>query len=93
MDEAFAVAASRGTRISESDKALIVAKIDYFKTEGRNARTSLLLDVENQRRTEIETLHGTLVRYARETGVKTPLLETVYAIVQVHEARIAALPR
>ena len=70
FDEVFAVAAAQGVTFSEVERGRIVGKIDYYKTEGKDAKTSLLLDIENLRRTEIETLHGALVRYARKSGVR-----------------------
>lgn len=91
LEEALAVAAARGIKFPAAERDRIFARIDYYKGPGADAVTSLLLDIENGRRTEIETLHGTLVRFAREAGVEIPLLETVYTVVQVHEARVAAM--
>ncbi len=69
---------------------IAVCLFEYSKNEGKNAKTSLLLDIEAGNQTEIETLHAALVRCARDANLSTPLLDMVYAIVKVYEAsRIA----
>lgn len=45
-------------------------------------RTSMLQDVENGRRTEIDAIVGTLVEAGRKNGVSLPRLETVYALIR-----------
>lgn len=47
-----------------------------------NNRTSMLQDVENKRKTEVDAIVGTLVDQARENGETLARLETVYALVK-----------
>lgn len=63
---------------NESMRALVMLVLE--KT-AKN-RTSMLQDVENGRRTEIDAIVGTLVEAGRKNGVSLPRLETVYALVK-----------
>ncbi len=85
LNETFSIAASQGIEISDSQKEEIIKKIDYYKAEGKHAKTSLLLDLEKGQRTEVDTVHGTLLKYAREAELDCPLLQAVYSIVKVKE--------
>lgn len=54
---------------------------EIMKTSTNTAPTSkssLLLDIENNRRNEIETLNGTLVRFAEEKNISVPVNELIY---------------
>ncbi len=48
-----------------------------------NSKSSLLVDIENNRKTEIETLHGTLVKYAKELDVEIPINELIYTSIKM----------
>ena len=63
---------------NESMRGLVMSVLE--KT-AKN-RTSMLQDVENGRRTEIDAIVGTLVEAGRKNGVSLPRLETVYALVK-----------
>jgi len=39
--------------------------------------------VENKRQNEIETLNGTLVKFAREKNIDVPINELIYAAIKV----------
>ncbi|MEK6808779.1 MAG: 2-dehydropantoate 2-reductase [Nanoarchaeota archaeon] len=61
-----------------AEKSLVNAqKIDY------NSKSSLLVDIENKRRTEIESLNGTLVRIAKKVGVDVPVNKLIYGAIRV----------
>ena len=47
------------------------------------SKSSLLVDVENGRKNEIETLNGTLVRFARERNIDVPMNELIYAAIKL----------
>jgi 2-dehydropantoate 2-reductase len=49
-------------------------------------KTSMALDYENHRPMEIEAILGATVRAGRKAGVKTPALESIYAIAKMVEA-------
>lgn len=46
------------------------------------SKSSLLLDIENNRKTEIETLHGTLVRFAGDLKIPVPINRTIYSALK-----------
>ena len=43
-------------------------------------------DLELERRLELESLTGVVVRIAKEKGLKTPLNELLYLILKPHSA-------
>jgi 2-dehydropantoate 2-reductase len=49
-------------------------------------KTSMLQDIEAGRATEIDALVGSVIELGRLTGVATPRLDTVYALVKLLEA-------
>lgn len=76
LREAMAVAEAKGVRLPE----------DYFEREMRrfkevinpDAGSSLMRDIADGRRTELETFSGYLVREAKRLGVSVPLSEKYY---------------
>jgi 2-dehydropantoate 2-reductase len=50
-------------------------------------KTSMALDYENGRPMEIEAILGNTVRAARRHGVATPILDTLYALAKMIEAK------
>jgi 2-dehydropantoate 2-reductase len=47
-------------------------------------RSSLLIDLQQGKRIEVEALQGALVRRARAHGVAVPIMETLYAVLRNH---------
>jgi len=73
--EAQAVARAQGVELPAGIVAETVAKLSAFPPQ---TKTSLQLDHERGRRTEIETFSGYLVRAGRDLGVPVVLHEKVY---------------
>ena len=48
-----------------------------------DSKSSLLVDVENNRKTEIETLNGALVRFAKEHNVDVPINKLIYGAIKL----------
>lgn len=48
-----------------------------------DSKSSLLIDIENKRKTEIETLNGTLVRFAKEKNIDVPINELIHAAIKL----------
>jgi 2-dehydropantoate 2-reductase len=45
-------------------------------------RSSLLIDLSQGKRTEVEALHGSVVRRAAAAGVQVPIISTLYAVLK-----------
>jgi len=75
MEEVTAVARARNVYLPENviDRTMEMAGRFAF-----DAKTSMQLDKENGRQTEVDTLTGFLCRAGRESGIPTPLHDEVY---------------
>jgi 2-dehydropantoate 2-reductase len=76
IEECMAVAAAEGVTLPPDLVARLVARGEALEPQ---TKFSLLRDVEGGRRTEIESLSGTIARRGRERGVPTPAHSFLYA--------------
>lgn len=60
----------------------------YMRNAG-NHKPSMLMDVENRRRTEIDYINGKFVEYGQRAGIATPYNNTLCALVKGVESRQA----
>jgi 2-dehydropantoate 2-reductase len=56
----------------------------YTATIPPSTRSSLLIDLSQGKRIEIESLAGSVVRRGRATGVPTPRMAALYAVLKLH---------
>lgn len=76
MQEVEAVARAQGVNL-EGD---VVQKwLEFVDDAAPQMRPSMQLDVETNRRTELESMVGVIGRKGRELGVSTPVVDFVYA--------------
>jgi len=61
--------------------------IEYMRNAG-NHKPSMLMDIENGRRTEIDYINGKFVEYGRRFGVDTPYNITLQSLVKGLESRL-----
>lgn len=87
--EVGAVAAARGVDLGEDPLALT---LEVLRQTADN-RSSMLQDVEQRRRTEIDALNGAVVREGQRLGVPTPINEELWRKVRALEDGFAAEPR
>ena len=59
--------------------------MNYFAKAGRH-KPSMLVDLENQRPTEIDFINGRIVEYGEKLGVRTPYNLTITSIVKALES-------
>jgi 2-dehydropantoate 2-reductase len=85
MAEAQAV----GTKLGITFRVTIDKRIDGAARVGKH-KTSMLQDIEAAREPEIEALVGSVVELGRLTGTPTPHIDSVYALVKLLAASIAA---
>jgi 2-dehydropantoate 2-reductase len=60
--------------------------IAYLKGGG-NHKPSMLMDIENRRRTEIDFINGKVVKYGIQAGIQTPYNATLVSLVKGLESR------
>ncbi|MGE4081903.1 MAG: ketopantoate reductase family protein [Vicinamibacterales bacterium] len=77
--EVAAIAAAEGVTISPDRFATLEHYMDNIPA---TTRSSLLIDLEQGKRIEVEALHGAAVRRAAAHGVPVPILATFYAVLK-----------
>jgi 2-dehydropantoate 2-reductase len=55
---------------------------DYTGGIPASTRSSMLIDLQAGKRIEVESLPGSVVRRGRETGVPTPIMQGLYAVLR-----------
>jgi 2-dehydropantoate 2-reductase len=80
MKEVIAVALANNVRLPDTIYEDTVKIAENFEA---SSKSSLLLDIENGRQNEIETLTGNLVRLAEIARVSVPISNTIYAAIKL----------
>ena len=78
--EVAAVARAEGVPIAEDTLERIAAYVDEVPA---TMRSSLLIDLTQGKRIEVEALQGSVVRRAAHLGVPVPVMETLYAVLRI----------
>jgi len=81
VEEAMAVARAKGIKVEED----VVGHVFKIAEATAANRSSMGQDVDNRRPTEINAINGAVVREARQSGLATPVNETLSALVQTLE--------
>ena len=84
--EAVAVAAGDGYVFDVEEKIAQVRAVSEKSPEGL---TSIYADLKNGRKTEVDTISGSVVRASRRNGVPAPTHEAMVALVHAMEAKAA----
>jgi 2-dehydropantoate 2-reductase len=77
--EVEAVARAEGVAIAPDTRQRI---IDYLDMLPASTRSSLLIDLQIGKRTEVEALQGAVVRRGQARGVATPIMRGLYAALR-----------
>jgi 2-dehydropantoate 2-reductase len=80
--EVAAIAKAEGVAISPDRFATLQ---EYMRSIPPSTRSSLLIDLEQGKRIEVEALQGAAVRRAGKHGVPVPILATLYALLKAWE--------
>ena len=75
------VARAEGVPVARDVVDRIVPYIDAIPG---SMRSSLLIDLQQGKRIEVEALHGSVVRRGARLGVPTPIMSTLYAVLKLH---------
>jgi 2-dehydropantoate 2-reductase len=81
--EVAAIAAAEGVTISPDRFATLE---DYMTNIPGSTRSSLLIDLEQGKRIEVEALQGAALRRAAAHGVPVPITSTLYAALKAWES-------
>jgi 2-dehydropantoate 2-reductase len=81
--EVEAVARAEGVPVADD----ILSRItDYMNDLPPSTRSSLLIDLQQGKPTEVEALQGAVVRRGEALGVPTPIMRTLYAVLRLRQA-------
>ena len=86
VEEGVAAAQACGVNV---DGAKIHALTQVSVTDHADHEASMLQDVKAGRRTEVDAIAGAIVRAAAEQGVACPVLETLWRLVKLEEAKLS----
>jgi 2-dehydropantoate 2-reductase len=77
--EVESLARAEGVSVSSD----VVDRVDtYVRGIPGTMRSSLLIDLSQGKRIEVEALHGSVVRRAARAGVPVPIMSTLYALLK-----------
>lgn len=76
MQEVEAVARAQGVNL---ERDVVQKWLEFVDDAAPQMKPSMQLDVETNRRTELESMVGVIGRKGRELGVSTPVVDFVYA--------------
>ncbi len=79
--EIEAVARAEGVPVAHDVVDRIIPYIDAIPG---SMRSSLLIDLQQGKRIEVEALQGTVVRRGAARGVPTPIMSTLYSVLKLH---------
>ena len=81
--EIEAVARAEGVPVADD---VVDRVIPYIDNMPGSMRSSLLIDLQQGKRIEVEALQGTVVRRGAARGVPTPIISTLYSVLKLHAA-------
>jgi len=86
LDEAWAVATAAGIDL---DRTAALSGLDAISTPGGTGdnKSSLCVDLLNQRPTEVDVIYGSVIEKGRTLSVPTPTLEALASLVKGLEGR------
>ena len=88
--DAFRAVAAEVEHVARAEGAdpgpgAVEAALDYIGTMAPSVRSSLLIDLQQGKRIEVESLLGALVRRGRAAGVPTPVSIALYTVLKPYE--------
>ena len=90
VQEMFFEACQEVERVARAEGVAVspdrIKKIEGYMAElPPSTRSSLLIDLQQGKKIEVEALQGSVVRRGRKTGVATPIHATLYAVLKAWE--------
>ena len=85
--EVEAVARAEGVNVS----ATVTEEVrEYMDSLPPETRSSMLIDLSQGKRIELEALQGTIVRRGQALGISTPIIAALYAELRPHAGGASA---
>jgi 2-dehydropantoate 2-reductase len=90
LREAFYEACREVERVARAEGVAVpadrISRIERYMEElPPSTRSSLLIDLQQGKRIEVEALQGSVVRRGKKAGVPTPIMAALYAVLKPHE--------
>jgi 2-dehydropantoate 2-reductase len=82
LDEGIAVAKLQGFELEDKRREKILEKVRDYRHTGSSAKSSMLIDLEQGRATEVEAICGAIIRAADGHDISIPLSRLVYSAVK-----------
>jgi 2-dehydropantoate 2-reductase len=88
-EECVRVCKAKGINLEHSEDPVqpIFSIMEKFRDSGTKPKCSMYQDMENGRKTEIDTIHGSIVREGHKYNVPTPVTETMVLLVKALEEK------
>lgn len=83
LDEGVNLAKAYEVEITEEERQEMIEHTARYKTTNLESKSSLLVDLENNRPTELECLCGTMVRLSKEKGISMPNFDLIYTAIKI----------
>jgi len=84
LSEVLQLAQGLSIDVGEKEYNKIIERYDEYKYKDTGAKSSMLVDIENGRRTEIESLHGKVCQLAAQVGMDVPVNEVIYNSIRLY---------
>jgi 2-dehydropantoate 2-reductase len=85
VEEVASVARADGVPLADDTRQRIT---EYMTDIPKTMRASLLIDLQQGKRIEVEALQGAVVRRGAARGVPTPIMSTLYAVLRAAAASV-----
>jgi len=69
------------------NKEEVIVEITHVISHARNGYTSIYSDLKEGRRTEVDTISGSVISIGRDNGVETPYHEAIVALIHALEGK------
>lgn len=83
LDEGIRLAKAYEVEITEEQRQEMIEHTARYKTTNLESKSSLLVDLENNRPTELESLCGAMVRLGKEKRIPTPNFDLIYTGIKL----------
>jgi 2-dehydropantoate 2-reductase len=88
-DECVKVCRAKGIHLEHPEDPVepLFNIMKKFRDSGTKPKCSMYQDMENGRKTEIDTIHGSIVREGKKFNIPTPVTETLVLLVKAMEEK------